>query len=146
MKSLIEQFNANPNLFGTATFDYTNNNGLFSIGNNEMIFETKWSSAGDGSIHAYKDPGTIKTIAIADGNKEIADIKDGSIYNSSSRTRKVCTGEILVIENINGYFSAIKILDVKYKRGVGTINELTFEYRILDDKTSNFHALKNDLV
>lgn len=136
----IEQFNANPNLFGNATFDYTNNNGLFIIGNNEMIFETKWTGGGDGSIHAYNDPGTIKTIAIADDNKEIADIKDATIYNSSSRTRLISRGEILVIENINGYFAAIKIIDVKYKRGDGTINELTFEYRILGDKTSNFYS------
>jgi len=135
----IAQYNANPNLSGSATFDYTNNNGLYIIGNNEMIFETKWTSAGDGVIHAYNDPGTIKTIAIADGNNEITDIKDATIYNSSSRTRTVHNGEILVIENINGYFAAIKIVDVKHKRGAGR-SELTFEYRILDNKTANFHS------
>lgn len=137
----IEQFNANPNLIGNATFDYTNNNGLYVIGNNEIIFETKWTSAGDGSIHAYNDPGTIKTIAIADGNREINEIKDASVYNSSSRSRTISKGEILVVENINGFFAAIKIIDVKYRQGTrGDRNELSFEYRILDDKTSNFHS------
>jgi pyrimidine deaminase RibD-like protein len=139
--TFIEQFNANPSLMGTATFDYKNNNGLYIIGNNEMIFETKWSSAGDGKIHAYNEPGTIKTIAIADGNNEISEIKDASIYNSSSRARTIHKGEILVLENINGFFAAIKIIDVKYKRSAETINELAFEFRILDDKTSNFNVL-----
>jgi pyrimidine deaminase RibD-like protein len=136
----IEQYNANPNLSGSATFDYTNNNGLYIIGNNEMIFETMWTSAGEGVIHAYNDPGTIKTIAIADGNNEITDIKDATAYNSSSRARTVQNGEILVIENINGYFAAVKIIDVKSKSGAVGRNELTFEYRILDDKTPNFHS------
>jgi pyrimidine deaminase RibD-like protein len=136
----IEQFNANPSLSGSATFDYTNNNGLYIIGNNEMIFETKWTLAGEGVIHAYNDPGTIKTIAIADGNKEINEIKDGTVYNSSSRTRTVHNGEILVIENINGYFAAVKIIDVKIKGGGSGINELIFEYHILIDKTANFSS------
>jgi pyrimidine deaminase RibD-like protein len=136
----IKQYNANPNLSGRATFDYTNNNGLFIIGNNEMIFETKWTSAGDGVIHAYNDPGTIKTIAIADGNQEITDIMDATVYNSSSRTRTVQNGEILVVENINGYFAAIKIVDVKHKRGAEGRDELNFEYRILDNKKANFNS------
>jgi len=140
----IEQFNANPNLSGDANFNYTNNNGLYIIGNNEMIFETKWSSGGEGCIHAYNDPGTIKTIAIADGNKEICEIKDGSIYDSSSRTRLVSNGEILIIENNNGFFAAIKIIDVLYKRSNESRNEINFEYFILDNKTSDFYSyLKN---
>ncbi|MEO5912256.1 MAG: deaminase [Pelobium sp.] len=136
----IEQYNANPNLSGSATFDYTNNNGLYIIGNNEMIFETMWTSAGQGSIHAYNDPGTIKAIAIADGCKEINEIKDGSIYNSSSRARTIHEGEILIVENINGFVAAIKIVGVKIKGGTDSINELNFEFCILDNKTSNFHS------
>ena len=134
----VEQFNANPNLNGTVTFDYTNNNGLYTIGNNELIFETKWSSAANSKIHAYNDPLTIKTIAIADGNTEINEIRDGSLYNSSSRTRLIGNGEILVLQNMNGYFAAIKIVDVKYKNGADTRHELSFNFQILDDKTSNF--------
>lgn len=136
----IEQYNANPDLKGTATFDYSNNNGLYTIGNNEMTFETKWTAAGDGIIHAYKDPGTIKSIAIAEGNKEISTIKDASIYNSSSRTRTINAGQILVVENINGFFAAIKILEVHYKHVEIGRNELSFEFRILPDKTSNFNV------
>jgi len=136
----IEQFNANPDLEGTAIFNYTNNNGLFMIGNNEMIFETKWSKADNTSIHAYNDPGTIKTISIADGNYHIKDIKDGSIYDVSSRARTINKNEILILENINGFFAAVKVIEVKDKTRGDGIDELTFEYKILENKTSNFNA------
>lgn len=137
-QKFVEQYNANPNLSGVATFDYTNNNGLFTIGNNEYSFETKWTAGGDSSIHAYNDPGTIRTIAVADGNNEISEIKDASIYNSSSRSRLINVGQILVVENINGFFAAIKILEVHYKRADSERNELTFEFKIQPDKSSNF--------
>jgi len=137
-KMFIEQFNANPNLEGTANFDYSNNNGLYIIGNNEMLFETKWSKASNTSIHAYNDPGTIKSIAIADGNNEINEIKDASVYNSSSRARTVCKGEILVIENMNGFFAAIKILDIKDNTRGDNRDELNIKYKILDDKSADF--------
>lgn len=137
-KEFIAQFNANPNLSGTVTFNYTNNNGLYIIGNNEMIFETKWSKASNTSIHAYNDPGTIKTISIADGNNEIDQIKDGSIYDSSSRTRTILINQILVIENINGYFAALKIMDIKDNtRGDGR-DEVTLSFRILPNKKADF--------
>lgn len=38
---------------GKKTFDYSNNNGLFTIGKNELLFETKWSKASDQSINTY---------------------------------------------------------------------------------------------
>jgi hypothetical protein len=106
------------------------------------MFETKWSRAGNGTIHAYNEPDTIKTIAIADGNNEISEIKDGSVYNSSSSSRTISNGEILILENINGYFAAIKIIDVKYKNQMSTINELNFDFQILDDKSSNFSSIE----
>lgn len=134
----INQFNANPELEGTVTFDYSNNDGLYIIGNNETIFETQWTKASNTSIHAYRDPETIKAIAIADGNNGINEIKDGSIYNFSSRTRTPCIGQILIVENINGFFAAIKIIDIKDDSRGDIRDELTFEYRILNDKSANF--------
>jgi hypothetical protein len=103
------------------------------------MFETMWTRASDTSIHVYNDPETIKTIAIADGEHEINEIKDGGIYDKNSRARTVNRGEIVIIENNNGYFAAIKILDIKDKdRANNNRDELTFRYLILDDKSSNF--------
>ena len=98
--------------------------------------------ASDTCIHVYNDPATIKTISIADGNKLINEIKDGTIYDSTSRTRTVNTNEIVILENNNGFFAAIKILDIKDKsRPNNDRDELYFEYKILDDKTADFTEL-----
>ena len=43
-------------LKGRKTFDYSNNNGRYIIGKNELKFETAWSKASDDSIHVYNDP------------------------------------------------------------------------------------------
>ena len=45
-----------PTLAGTATFDYSNNNGRYVFGAGDMAFETAWSKGGTRSIHAYTDP------------------------------------------------------------------------------------------
>jgi|GEM_PF-2156456 len=135
----ISQYHANPSLSGTVTFNYQNNANQYIIGNNEMQFETKWSKGSDQMIHAYNTPGTIKTIALADGHKEISEIKDGTVYDTSSPHREVYKGEIIILENINGYFAAIKVIDIKDRSRLNNgRDELTFEYKILDDKTANF--------
>lgn len=134
----INQYHANPSLKGTVLFNYQNNNNRYIIGNNEMQFETKWSKGSDQMIYVYNTP-TIKTVAIADGHDKINEIKDGSVYDTSSRYREVNKGEIIILENINGYFAAIKILDIKDRsRPNNSRDELTFEYKILTDKSANF--------
>ena len=134
----IKQFYANPELQGIVTFNYSSNEHIYTIGNNEMIFQTQWSKRGTDSIFAYNETDSVKTIAVADGNTEIIEIKDGSIYDSSSRDQSVAVGEILVLENNNGFYAAIKILSVGVKGQNSTNDELTFEYKILEDKTANF--------
>lgn len=139
----IKQYNANPDLSGKATFNYENHNGHFTIGNHEMQFETMWTKADDKSIYVYNDPGTIKTVAIADGNSKITEIKDGSIYDTTSRARTVNKNEIVILENINGYFAAIHIINIMDKsRPNNDRDELTFEYVILPDKTADFTKYK----
>ena len=136
--NFIEQYSANPELRGKVSFDYTNNNGLYKIGHNELLFETKWSPSGNGNIYTYKCSETIETIAIAEYNNEISEVKDADIYNKTSDRRILSTGNILVLKNKNGYFAAIKILEVHYKRDDKGRNELKFEFKILPDKSSNF--------
>jgi hypothetical protein len=81
------QFRANPKAEGEARFDYTNNNGRFTIGNSDYIFETMWTKASDTSIHVYNDPPSIKGVAIALDAKAVSDISDASVYDMSSRVR-----------------------------------------------------------
>lgn len=139
----VSQYSANSDLNGLASFNYEDNNGKFIIGNGEMLFETMWTKGSDTSIYVYNDPASIRTIAIADGFKEIHEVKDGTVYNTSSRSRSVGINEIVILENNNGYFAAIKILDIKDKsRPNNDRDELRFEFVILPDKTSNFRKVK----
>ena len=48
---------------GSFTFDYSNNDGKFTIGKDEYLFTTEWSKASNRSIHAYSDPSNIDSIA-----------------------------------------------------------------------------------
>jgi hypothetical protein len=54
-----------PSPFGIVTFDYSNNNGKYSIGQAELMFEIAFSKASDKCIYIYNDPNSIKAIAIA---------------------------------------------------------------------------------
>jgi hypothetical protein len=49
-----------PAMSGTVMFDYSNNNGRYVLGAGDMAFETAWSGGGT-SIHAYKDPPSIRS-------------------------------------------------------------------------------------
>ena len=44
-----------PKTNGSFSFDYSNQNGIYIIGNNEWKFSTKWSKGSNDIIHAYSD-------------------------------------------------------------------------------------------
>ncbi|MFN4327648.1 MAG: toll/interleukin-1 receptor domain-containing protein [Limnobacter sp.] len=123
---------------GVVTYDYSNNNGRFTFGSGDMAFETAWSRAGDNSIHAYNDPPSIRSVAIAVGAKEISEISDATQYDPSSRVRTPYTDEILVWQNTAGYFLATKILSVKVRGSGNALDEVSLEYRIAPTKSSSF--------
>ena len=125
-------------LKGRKSFDYSNNNGLFIIGEKELKFETKWSKASDNSIHIYNDPASIKGLALVKGVPEISQISEANSYDFSSRTRTPQEGDIIVLENSYGNFSALKIIDVKDCTRNDSVDELTFEYVINPDNQVNF--------
>jgi len=85
-----------PALSGTVTFDYSNNNGRYILGAGDMAFETAWSTASNSMIHAYSDPPSIRSIALAQDVHEIESVLDGSRYDYSSRVRSPGIGEIVI--------------------------------------------------
>jgi len=138
-REFIAQYSANTDFSGTVSFDYTNNDGHYTLGNSECRFTTTWTTAGVGSIYAYNDHETIDTIAIADdGSTKINEITDATVYVANARSRLINTGEILVIKNTNGFWAAIKILEVHCKNHATGHHELKFEFKILPDRSSNF--------
>lgn len=129
---------ASPAAAGVVTFDFSNNNGRFTFGAGDMAFETAWSRAGGDSIHAYTDPPSIRSVAIAVGAKEIAEIQDATQYDPSSRVRTPYVGEILVWQNTAGYFLATKILAVRVRGPGNVLDEVRLEYRVAPTKSSSF--------
>ncbi|MCX7060807.1 MAG: toll/interleukin-1 receptor domain-containing protein [Gammaproteobacteria bacterium] len=129
-----------PATAGVVTFDYSNNNGRFTFGAGDMAFETAWSKSGSNSIHAYTDPSSIRSVALAVGATEIIEILDATQYDPSSRVRTPYVGEILVWQNTAGYFLATKVLAVQVRNSGNALDEVHLEYRIAPTKTSSFAA------
>ncbi|SMN11864.1 hypothetical protein SPBRAN_57 [uncultured Candidatus Thioglobus sp.] len=129
---------ASKRLKGCYSFDYCNNNGLFTVGTDKLKFETKWSKASGDSIHIYNDPASIKGVAIAKGIPAINMVSNAASYDFSSRSRTPQEGELVVMENISGNFAVIKIVDIKDCTRSDSIDELTIEYVINPDKQVDF--------
>lgn len=131
-----------PALRGTVVFDYSNNNGRYVVGAGDMAFETAWSGGSNTSIHAYKDPPSIRSVALALGAVNITDIIDAAVYDTSSRARSPQLGEIVVWQNTAGYFLATKIEKIQ-SRGHGcSADEITFSYAIAPNKSVSFAPSK----
>ncbi|TMP91288.1 MAG: hypothetical protein E6L08_11560 [Verrucomicrobia bacterium] len=51
--AFIEQFKASPDLTGKVSFNFTHNEGKFTLGHGELTFQTRWSNASNSRIHVY---------------------------------------------------------------------------------------------
>lgn len=123
---------------GVVTFDYSNNNGRYVVGAGDMAFETYWSRGGNTAIHAITGPPSIRSVAIAIGAKEIHEIGDASLYDTSSRVRTPQLGEIVVWQNTAGYYLATKIEKLQSRNHGSLADEITFSYVIAPNKMSSF--------
>ena len=127
-----------PATSGTVTFDYSNNNGKYFIGQGELMFEIYFSKSSNFNIQLLNDPPSIRTIAVSKDVSDINEIKDARIYDGSSRIRRPNINQIAVLQNTNGFFAAIKILAIKDDtRGDGN-DEITFEYKIQTNGSPDF--------
>lgn len=115
---------------GEIFFDYSNNNGIYTIGKDDYRFDTQWSKASKEYIHFYNDQSTIKSVRLV---KDVSDFEkiQPEKYDSSSRARTAGIGQIAVFENNNGKFLAIKILGIKDDSRGDDSDELHFKYKIL---------------
>lgn len=125
-------------LKGRKSYDYSNNNGSYVIGQNELMFELKCTKASGDSINVYNDPASIKAIAVVKGIPEINLISDAKSYDYTSRSRTPQEGEIVLLENSYGNFAAVKIVDIKDNTRGDAVDELTFEYAINPDGHADF--------
>lgn len=123
---------------GTVTFDYSNNNGRYFIGQGELMFELDFSKSSGRNIQLLNDPSSIKTVSIAKDIKNINEIKDARIFDGSSRIRRPAINEVAVLQNTNGFYSAIRILDIKDDTRNDKNDEITFEYFIQTNGSPDF--------
>ena len=127
-----------PSTFGTVTFDYSNNNGRYFIGQGELAFELDFSKSSNWNIQLYNAPSSIRTVAIAKDVNEISEIVDARQYDGSSRVRRPNINQIAVLQNSNGFYAAIKILAIKDDTRGEEYDEVIFEYKIQTNGSPDF--------
>ena len=132
---------ASPATKGKVTFDYSNNDGKYSIGSGAYMFETRWSKASDRRIYILNDPPSIRTVALVKDKQAISSIDDARVYDESSRIRTPSVGQIVLIQNVHGFFAALKVLNIKDDTRGSQFDELTFEYVIQTNGTPDFTKL-----
>lgn len=120
----------NPLLTGQVSFDYKKNSGHYVIGTGEFVFNTSWSECGINSIYCYKD--SIKRIGYNSDFIDWPDINEIELFDFSSRVRAIQVGQIVVLENHNDKFAAIKITKV-FCNNVDINHRLEFDYKIYED-------------
>lgn len=65
-------------------------------------------------------------------------------YDASSRVLTPLEGEFILLENVNGYFAAIKVVDVRDRtRPPDEYDSVTIEYRINTGGTAMFKNAQN---
>ena len=123
---------------GEVTFDYSAYNGRYVLGSGSSTFETAWSKGSDTSIYLYNDPDGIHGIAIARGATAINEIHDAAVYDYSSRTRSLGTGEIAVLRNTDGFYAAVQVLKIEDDSRGAESDALTLRYAILTHGGKDF--------
>ena len=117
----------NPNMTGSVSFDYSANNGLFVIGSGEYRFTTMWTTAGQGSIHCYKDH--VALLGFKSGYEKFPRMNEIADFDFSSRSHIIREGEIVILQNSYNKFAAIKVNKVKCNK-FDQGHLLEFEYKI----------------
>ena len=129
---------------GTASFDYSSHNGRYRIGKGVYEFETAWSKASDVSIHCTNDPPSIRGIAVAPPGAFVTDIRDATVLDYTSRVRTPRKGQVVILENVNGFFAALQIIEIRDDTRQDDRDELAFNYWILRDGGRDFSDIEAD--
>ena len=115
----------------------------FVIGQGERTFETRWSKCNATSIHVYNDGSSIEGVALASGYTAIEQIIDARFLEYTGRTRTPREGEIVLFRNVNAFYAAVQVLDIKDNSRGDEIDELRFRYVILPDRSDDFGGGSN---
>ena len=123
---------------GEVVFDYSSYNGRYVIGAGTAEFETAWSKASDTSIHIYNDPPSINGAAVPRGLTSIAQVRQASKLDYTSRARTVRLGGVAVLRNSHGFYACLRILEILDDSRADDRDELRFRYAVQVDGTDDF--------
>ena len=127
---------------GEVVFDYGSYNGRYVIGSGTLEFETKWTKAGNTSIHVYNDPPSIYGVALARGCTSISSVLNAESLDYTNRARTPSLGEIAVLRNLHGFYATIHVLSIKDDSRGDDKDEIRFRYAIQPDGSDNFAEYK----
>ena len=117
-------------MHGSVTFDYSSNDGLYTIGEGDREFTTKWTKASNTSIHAYNDHSSIDKIARLKSSADIDELPPIESLDFTSRTRTPVVGDSIIWINDCGHIAITKVDAIKDDSRGDTHDELTFSYVI----------------
>ena len=124
---------------GEVAFNYSNYNGTYMIGSGKARFETKWSKASDTSIYLLNDPPSIRGVAVVGRSvRSIQEVDNAESLDYTSRCRTVHLNQIAVLKNREGFFAAIRVLEIKDDTRNDDEDEVRFEYVIRGNGSDNF--------
>lgn len=126
---------------GEVVFDYSSHNGSYIIGHGSLEFETKWTKASDAWIYVYNDPPSINGVAVARGCTSITQVVNAESLDYTSRSRCPRLGEIVVLRNIEGFYAAVHVLEIKDDTRLDDRDELRFQYAIQANGSGSFSEL-----
>lgn len=130
----------NPAMTGEASFDYSNYEGKFRIGDGLCEFETKWNKASNRSIHCCND--LIQAVAVACKDATITELADVLKLDFTSRVRTVHLNQFVVIRNRRGVYALLQIKENSDDTCGAEADRLKFQYWILPDGGSDFSCVK----
>lgn len=120
---------------GSVRFDIKQNSGLYTIGTGQYEFKTSWSECGLNSVYCYRD--RVYRIGFSGNCSDFPSLKAiPDLFDFSSRVHAVSVGEIVILENPNHNFAAIRVLSVQ-RPSTDIGHFLEFEYKIYSPSILN---------
>ncbi len=123
---------------GKFSVDYRDHDGTVVLGQGDWRFITKWSTAGNGTIHAYRDSGSRVAVAPNVSSIEQVNAEIFAQANFSSRARTPRVGEVALWLNDKGFAAAVELQKVTVTSESQSGTVLEARYRILTDGTRDF--------
>jgi hypothetical protein len=130
---------------GKITFDLSNNNHTFTIGENDFSFDTHWSRCSSECIFLldfpYFGPAqlNIAHVVVVTDALPIINGRDAARYSKVERAISLKKGQRAILKNVKGKYALLTIVDIKASGAIkidpaaADIDQVVFEYQILPD-------------